>query len=98
MAIASSFSTAPVPGGADRSYGVHVARLAGVPGSVTSRASEILRELEGQPQPAPAGHEADVPVQDDELRKRLLALELERMTPLEALTELHALQREAGER
>ena len=35
------------PGGADRSYGIEVGRLAGLPGSVVTRAREILRELEG---------------------------------------------------
>ncbi|GIW71503.1 MAG: hypothetical protein KatS3mg102_1045 [Planctomycetota bacterium] len=35
-----------VPGGADRSYGLHVARLAGVPPEVVARASEVLAELE----------------------------------------------------
>ena len=35
-----------VPGGADKSYGVHVARLAGLPGAVVNRASEVLSELE----------------------------------------------------
>ncbi|MGI8588499.1 MAG: DNA mismatch repair protein MutS [Chloroflexia bacterium] len=35
-----------VPGGADRSYGIHVARLAGVPRSILQRAEDILRELE----------------------------------------------------
>ncbi len=35
-----------VPGGADRSYGIHVARLAGVPRSIVQRAGDILRELE----------------------------------------------------
>src|SRR5260370_42197317 len=39
-----------VPGGADRSYGVHVAQLAGIPGSVLKRAREVLRGLEaGRP-------------------------------------------------
>ncbi len=36
-----------VPGGSDRSYGVHVARLAGLPGPVVERAREVLRVLEG---------------------------------------------------
>ena len=35
-----------IPGGADRSYGVHVAQLAGLPRPVVSRAQEILAELE----------------------------------------------------
>jgi len=36
-----------VPGGTDKSYGIHVARLAGVPGEVIDRARRILAELEG---------------------------------------------------
>lgn len=37
-----------VPGATDRSYGIHVARLAGVPHAVTSRAREVLREIESE--------------------------------------------------
>jgi DNA mismatch repair protein MutS len=37
-----------VPGATDRSYGIHVARLAGVPHAVTSRAKEVLREIESE--------------------------------------------------
>ena len=44
-----------VPGGADKSYGVHVARLAGLPGSVVSRAWEVLRELEDGSRGVPVG-------------------------------------------
>ena len=43
------FLHAVVEGGADRSYGVHVARLAGVPERVTRRASALLRDLELNP-------------------------------------------------
>ena len=39
-----------MPGGADRSYGIHVARLAGIPRAVTRRAEEILKELEKKSQ------------------------------------------------
>jgi len=35
-----------VPGGADRSYGIYVAQMAGLPGPVTRRAQELLQELE----------------------------------------------------
>ena len=42
-----------VPGGADQSYGIHVARLAGVPASVLERAREILKFLEKQHGPDP---------------------------------------------
>ena len=40
-----------VPGGADRSYGIHVARLAGVPKAVVQRAEELLANLEAKPRP-----------------------------------------------
>ncbi len=40
-----------VPGGADRSYGVHVARIAGLPAAVTKRAEEVLADLEAQGHP-----------------------------------------------
>ena len=45
-----------VPGGADQSYGVEVARLAGVPDQVVNRAREILTELEAQGHTAPPPH------------------------------------------
>ncbi|MCA1644983.1 MAG: DNA mismatch repair protein MutS [Chloroflexi bacterium] len=45
------FLHAVVEGGADRSYGVHVARLAGVPERVTRRAAALLAELEAAPRP-----------------------------------------------
>ncbi len=53
-------------GGADRSYGIHVAELAGIPRSVIRRASELLAELEGhrarrgQGNPGPGGQEPEV--------------------------------------
>jgi DNA mismatch repair protein MutS len=45
-----------LPGGADRSYGVEVARLAGLPREVVERARQVLAELEGAATPAPAGN------------------------------------------
>jgi DNA mismatch repair protein MutS len=42
------------PGSADRSYGIHVARLAGMPGEVLGRAEEVLKELEGRNPAGPA--------------------------------------------
>lgn len=53
-----------VPGGADKSYGIHVARLAGLPKSVTARAEAILAELEDGPHgraAAPATETAALP-------------------------------------
>jgi len=99
-----------VPGRSDRSYGIQVARLAGLPRPVIDRAREILAALErdeltrgGRPsvsattnepqrqrslfqEPAPA---------EDRLREKLSAVDLDRVTPLEALTLLTELKREA---
>ena len=98
-----------VPGSADRSYGIHVARLAGVPGRVLTRAQVILRQLEaGTFDAAAAMHSAEAPppsgpkkqlglfpvVPEDSLRERLRGLDLESTTPLEALNLLAELQRE----
>ncbi len=93
------------PGGADRSYGVHVARLAGMPGSVVSRAWEVLAELEdgshsksgssrrGSRGPAPQQMPLlgfGSPVVDE-----LLALDVASMTPLDAINRLYELQERA---
>ncbi|MFZ5623986.1 MAG: DNA mismatch repair protein MutS [Gemmatimonadota bacterium] len=107
------------PGGTDRSYGIHVAQLAGLPEAVVRRANEILATLEGDHRvvpgeparqdpgqlalfgadprltprdlrpPAAAGHHPAL----DELR----ALEIDTLTPLEALNRLADLKRRAGE-
>ena len=49
-----------IPGGADKSYGIHVARLAGVPSSVLNRAIEVLSNLE-ETELAPLGSNDDLP-------------------------------------
>jgi len=91
-----------MPGGADRSYGVHVAQLAGVPKAVTNRAAEILEELEAagsdftiKPRAAPEG-----PVQlsffqsdPDPVIKYLRDLKVDELSPLDALTRLYELKR-----
>jgi DNA mismatch repair protein MutS len=93
------------PGGTDRSYGIHVAQLAGLPAAVVGRAREILGTLEGEhrmvPGPPPPlerdtgqlalfGEGQPDPVVDD-----LKALDLDSLTPLEALNRLAELQRRA---
>jgi DNA mismatch repair protein MutS len=100
-----------VPGRSDRSYGIQVARLAGLPREVVSRAREILGALEqdelargGRPSLSGAAREPQQQLglfsapADDLIAKRLLDLDLDRMTPLDALTMLVSLQREARER
>jgi DNA mismatch repair protein MutS len=100
------------PGGADRSYGIQVARLAGLPASVVARAREILVELEGAHTHHGEGlgrrgaHRPASTAPPDQLSffappehpvvERLRNLEVERLTPLEALIRLAELKEEAG--
>ncbi len=93
-----------VPGGADRSYGVHVAELAGLPKAVVQRAREVLRELEAgatngaapaRPSPQLSLFSSEPP--DDGLRRELADTDVDAMTPLEALTRLYELRDRARE-
>ena len=90
-----------VPGGADQSYGVEVARLAGVPGRVVDRAREILDELEAQGGPAaasaPKGAEDDAQVSLGDMAgaavlDKLRATSVETLTPIEAMNLLYELK------
>lgn len=99
-----------LPGRSDRSYGIQVARLAGLPPSVIARARTILTALEhaelARGGRAPLGDALPAPPQqqlplfrsaagaDDELRARLCAVDIDRMTPLEALQLLAAWKQE----
>ena len=104
-----------VPGRSDRSYGIQVARLAGLPPPVVARAREILNGLErdelsrgGRPSLTTEGSAAgtdlsrqlglfQAPVaSDDPLQRRLKSLDLDNLTPLQALSLLAELKREAG--
>jgi DNA mismatch repair protein MutS len=98
-----------VPGRSDRSYGIHVARLAGLPAIVVNRAREILAALEqdelargGRPSVTPTAHQPQqqlglfqIAARDDRLAERLRALDIDRLTPLEALTLLADLKKDA---
>ena len=94
-----------VEGGADRSYGVHVARLAGIPSVVINRAWEILRELEedqGSVKLSASGDSIegvqlsflDRPTH---LAEEIREIEISDMTPLEAITKLYELQTKADQ-
>jgi DNA mismatch repair protein MutS len=100
-----------VPGRSDRSYGIQVARLAGLPGTVIDRAREILQALERDElarggRPTVTGTRTDPQRQlglfqppaekDDKLRERLAAVDVDRLTPLDALSLLAELKKEAG--
>jgi DNA mismatch repair protein MutS len=82
-----------VEGGADRSYGIHVAELAGLPRQVVVRARQVLSDLEGQrPLERPeASAQLSLPL-DHPVVAELKQLDLERLSPREALEKLFAWQ------
>jgi DNA mismatch repair protein MutS len=89
-----------VEGGTNRSYGIQVARLAGLPPEVVERAKQVLQHLEhetieAEGLPRLARSSAGEPLQlslfqqaDQKLRRRLERLEIEQLTPIEAFNEL----------
>lgn len=96
-----------VPGAADRSYGLHVARLAGVPDAVVARAEAVLAELE-----ASAAKDLRLRIEDlplfsasgprkkpaaEALRAELLNLDIDALSPRDALAALYRLKARAGE-
>jgi len=90
-----------VPGGADRSYGIHVAKLAGLPREVLSRAQGVLDRLEDSARSRATGTKSVAPSQEQQLvlfgldsglAKELTALPLDSITPLEALNLLYELR------
>ncbi len=90
------------PGGADRSYGIHVAQLAGVPKPVIHRAEDLLEQLEsGEFRP---GTETPDPYQpvlfagEHPLVETLRTLDISEMTPLDAINKLYEMQQQAQER
>jgi DNA mismatch repair protein MutS len=100
-----------VPGRSDRSYGIHVARLAGLPPPVVARAREILNGLErdelsrgGRPSMSASGREPQgqiglfqAPAEIDAVRRRLRSLDVNQITPMQALALLAELKDEADE-
>ena len=87
-----------VPGGADRSYGIHVAQLAGMPRPIIQRASEILHELEStsgrtrSSDPMPAQQMALFP-ETSPLLDELKSLDTNALSPIEALNKLFEWQK-----
>jgi DNA mismatch repair protein MutS len=91
------------PGSADKSYGIEVARLAGLPHEVIVRAREILRRheqseeklsVELSPGAAPAAQQASFTAIDESVLEALRKADLNELTPLEALNLLAALQKQ----
>lgn len=92
-----------VRGSADRSYGIHVAQLAGLPGEIISRAQEVLKDLEnanyaedGRPKigasaqqhPKSAGQLDLFAPPDDRIKQEIEKLDVDNLTPIEALVKL----------
>jgi DNA mismatch repair protein MutS len=96
------FTHRVVPGHSDHSFGIHVARMAGLPPTVIATATAVLRQLEhGQHGPSMAasptverlrmeqeGQLTMFEVRDDRLRERVRDLDVDNMTPLQALQAL----------
>jgi len=90
-----------VRGGADQSYGVEVAKLAGVPERVIQRSREILEELEGAaapppapcaPSAAPAGQVSLLDMGSAQAAERLRRTDVNTLTPIEAMNLLYELK------
>jgi DNA mismatch repair protein MutS len=94
-----------VPGGADRSYGIHVAQLAGLPREVISRANEILLDLEKhaptaavEPGRLSSGQQMMLFPESSPILDELQELDVTAMTPLEAINKLYEWQRRYGDK
>ena len=94
-----------VRGPTDDSYGIEVAKLAGVPDAVVVRAKEILKELDNGEAPTVRhrdgltenedGQMSLLPIADNDLIRRLKELDVNVLTPIEAMQTLYELNREA---
>ncbi len=96
-----------IPGATDKSYGIHVARLAGVPLKVTQRAKEILKEVENGSSITSRGKDSakytqlmlfdsDNTAKESPVVEELKKLNVDAMTPLEALNALADLKKKVG--
>ncbi|NLO67587.1 MAG: DNA mismatch repair protein MutS [Bacteroidales bacterium] len=101
-----------VRGGSEHSFGIHVARMAGMPRSIVNRAKEILRELEQshrkeliqEPVRELAGHREGMQLSffqlDDpvlkQIRDEISKLDVDNLTPIEALNKLNEIKRITG--
>jgi len=102
-----------IPGGSEHSFGIHVAKLAGMPAALVRRAEEVLTGLEAQgagrkesgsgPVETETDSEGlqmsffqlDDPVLQD-IKEDLLGLDIDRLTPVDALLKLHEIRKRVG--
>ena len=83
-----------VDGGADRSYGIHVAAVAGLPSGVIARARDVLQDLERRRPLEPPEVQLGLPIEmaPDPIRRELASIDPSSLSPLEALQKLYDLR------
>jgi DNA mismatch repair protein MutS len=102
------FLRAVRPGGVDKSYGIHVAKLAGLPRAVVHRAQAVLDEFEGEGRVYRGGakrvsekrvapEQMSLITPTSAVEEALKKLDVDSLTPIEALTHLYELKKKAGE-
>jgi len=99
-----------LPGGTDKSYGIHVAKLAGLPGTILERSKEILEELESTFQKEATGehlskHKTKEPDKDSlfvqkhkSVLEKLASTDVNNLTPIEAINLLNRIKNEINEK
>lgn len=92
-----------VPGGSAHSFGIHVAKMAGMPKWILNRSKQMLQQLEATRHANDSGEkplqlsmfQLDDPLLED-VREQILDLNIDELTPVEALIQLNALKRKLG--
>ena len=90
-----------IPGGADRSYGIHVAQLAGIPNPVITRANQILSQLESQEshleiKDSKQTQQMPLFTEKDPMRDDLRSIDPNTLTPIEALNKIYKWKKRPG--
>lgn len=97
------------PGGSEHSFGIHVARMAGMPSQVIKRATDLLQQMESKSQhvdssskqqaltPPPEGYQLSFIQLDDptllDIRNRIVDIDIDTLTPIEALLKLNEIKK-----
>ena len=101
------FTHKVIPGSSDHSFGIHVAKMAGLPPSIISRASQLLKQMEGDKthihiesarvqERQDSGQMSIFEIRDDAIRRSLQDLDLNQLTPIQAFEQLMRLKNEVN--